>query len=167
MQPPLCFQQCVLYRAARHATWLALTLTMTLVAGTSVYCAEKNAVADAKTIQGEWKCVESIEEGKTYKVPDGVVWVFADDQITVLLEGRKQHTGQFTLEPSSTPSTIDMKLKGESSANSDADIIGIYKLEKNKLTVCSGTARHKNKRPTAFAYTKEFPTSSVILERVK
>jgi len=122
--------------------------------------------SDSKVIQGEWKCVETVEKGKSHKVPPGIIWVFAGDSLTVLLEGRKQHTGTFVLTPSITPAAIDMRLKGETAGNSDSDTIGIYKLERDKLTVCVGAKDAKDKRPTSFVYNNDFPTSSVILERV-
>jgi uncharacterized protein (TIGR03067 family) len=167
MQLPLSSKVGRLYLGVPRATWLAFALTITLFAGQSAYCAEKDALADSKLLQGEWKFVESVEEGKTYKAPTGVLWVFMGDKITVLLEGRKQHSGTVKLSASETPSTIEMKLKGETTANSDGDTFGIYKLEKDKLTVCVGVGSAKNRRPTTFTYSEDFPTSSVILERVK
>lgn len=149
----------------------ALLIIGSLTVGVSgptqnAFAAPPETEADSKTIQGEWKCVEAFENGKSYKVPAGIIWVFAGDRLTILLEGRKQHSGTFALTPSSTPPAIDMRLKGETANNSDSDKVGIYKLEKNKLTVCVGVNDASDKRPTTFNDSQEFPTSSVILERV-
>lgn len=145
----------------------AFALMITLATGTSVYSAEKKAATSSKALQGEWKCAEVVEKGKTYKAPEQLLWVFADDKVTVLLEGRKQHTGTFVVEPSATPATIDMNLKGVTSTNVDQDIVAIYKLEKDRLTICTGVEDARNKRPKEFVHTKEFPIYLMILERVK
>jgi uncharacterized protein (TIGR03067 family) len=161
----LLLNECTCTGGFPARAWLAFALIIAQVTGTSVCSAATAAIADSKAIQGE--CVELIEEGKTYTAPPTIVWVFADDRVTLLAEGRKQHTGTFKLEPSATPPSIDMKLKGESADNSDADIVGIYKLEKDTLTICVGVEGAKNKRPAAFTYTKESPTASQVLGRVK
>ncbi|HZZ80780.1 MAG TPA: M56 family metallopeptidase [Gemmataceae bacterium] len=126
--------------------------------------APRRASSALQAIQGTWKCVEAIDEGKAHKSPE-IVWVFKDERITIFFEGRKQHTGTVKLDPSVMPPTIEMKLKGEGPGNLDADTLGIYKLEGNKLTLCTGVGSAKNKRPKTFAYSKDFPTSSVVLQR--
>ena len=126
--------------------------------------AKGDTIADYKAIEGHWKCVASVEKGKAYKVPD-IVWIFKDNTVTMLLEGRKQHAGVIKLDASASPSKIEMKLKGVSAANLDQDDVGIYKIEKDKLTVCFGIESAKGKTPTTFTYSAHFPTSSIVLER--
>ncbi len=121
-------------------------------------------VPDLQAIQGTWECVESIEKGKAYKAT-AIMWVFEDDKVTILLEGKKQHAGTVKLNTSVNPPTIEMKLKGETAANLDTDQFGIYKLENDKLTLCMGIESAKNKTPKTFVYSKDFPTSSVVLQR--
>ena len=101
------------------------------------------------------------------QAPPSMIWVFAGDKITTFLEGRKQHTGTVKLDASVTRPDHRDETKGETAGNLDQDTLGIYKLEGDKLTICVGVGNAEKKLPKTFAYSKEFPTSSVVLQREK
>jgi uncharacterized protein (TIGR03067 family) len=94
--------------------------------------------------QGTWKFVSMEVEGK--KKPDD------DIRFTVIVQGDQWRSsilpalpGQFRLDPTRNPKTIDFVLSKERVAK------GIYSVDKDKLTVCYRFGQDNGERPSAFS----------------
>ena len=122
---------------------------------------EKEALA---AFQGEWKMVEFVKggEAETKEELEGSKVVAAGDKLTITAGKRKSEELTFTLDPKSEPAVIDLKpLK----ASKEVIVKGIYKLEKDKLTICFGL--NASERPKEFKSDQDSKTGMFVLERVK
>jgi uncharacterized protein (TIGR03067 family) len=122
--------------------------------------------ADAKAMQGAWRVTHAEEEGK--KVPleklNGIVITFKGNTLVMKVEGKGNIEGSFDLIPTTLPRQIDWIVKDELTA-------GIYKLEKDRLTICVTSIQvlgfNNKKRPAEFATKEGSRTSLMVLEKVK
>jgi uncharacterized protein (TIGR03067 family) len=107
-------------------------------------------------LSGDWKIVKLAGAVKAEKV-EGVM-TFSGDELNVKSAGV---TLKVALDPSKKPQHMDLSVIGE-----DKQVLGIYKVEKDTLTICV-TVDDSKERPTAFAVTETPRTVLVVLDRVK
>jgi uncharacterized protein (TIGR03067 family) len=126
--------------------------------------------AENTKLQGEWQAVEAEVLGKKLKKDDREIkemrFVFQGNELVV---GGPEGTGQerkktFILAPDKTPKEIDLtSLDGQ---EKDQVSRGIYKLEKDRLTVCM-PVKTETERPKAFKAGAEDGMMIVVFDRVK
>jgi uncharacterized protein (TIGR03067 family) len=117
-----------------------------------------------QNFQGEWKMVKYVSgraADDPQEVTDGKM-VVTGDKLTVHFRGEER--GTFTLDPKADPPTIDITMAMKN-LGKDVVVKGIYKLEKDKLTVCFGL--NATARPKEFKVEKGTDTAMFVLERVK
>lgn len=116
---------------------------------------------DAKeAFQGEWKLTRFAKLGRetaAKELEKGKV-VVAGEKMTLTLGGSNSEM-TFTLDPKADPPAIDLR-----SEKAGGKVIrGIYKLEKDKITICFGI--ENSARPTEFKTGRD--DSIMVLERAK
>jgi uncharacterized protein (TIGR03067 family) len=119
---------------------------------------------DVKQVfQGEWKIVEYTKSGSAEKKEE-----LADAKIVVKGDrmaihfGGKDREATFTVDPKADPPAIDLKPQ---KVGKEVIIKGIYKLEKDRITICTGV--EGTDRPKEFKSVNDSRTELVVLERVK
>lgn len=114
-------------------------------------------------LQGEWKVVEMIHDGRPGDkevVTSSLIFVKGDEMKILYPYGDVSAT--FTLDPEAKPAAIDIKQL----LNAKPILVkGIYKLEKDKLTICFGVVDQE--RPKEFKSINGSTTTLFVLERVK
>lgn len=120
----------------------------------------KDALA---AFQGEWKMVEFVKGGRpdTKEDLEGAKAVVAGDKMTISAGKRKADEVTFRLDPKTDPASIDIN----AGKSKDAIVKGIYKFEKDKLTICFGL--DESERPKEFKSEKDSKVGMFVLERVK
>lgn len=117
---------------------------------------------DSKSIQGAWRCVNFVQNGK--KEPEDqfkrLSYVFIGDKLRTKYEDKEVGEAQFKLDSSTNPRQIDVNHKED-------PLIGIYRLAGDKLTICACPAKANKKRPTEFASTRDTGSILIMLERQK
>jgi len=120
--------------------------------------AEDPKVAQA-AFQGEWKLTTWAKLGREFpkeKLAESKVVVKGDAMSMTLDEQTTDMT--FTLDPKADPPALDFRAAGNKRV-----IRGIFKLEKDKITICFGI--ENSQRPTEFKATRD--NSIMVIERVK
>jgi uncharacterized protein (TIGR03067 family) len=144
---------------------MKLLTAVLLVLVAAPLCAEDDAKKALESFQGEWKIVEFIKEGlpdKPEELKDAKVVVDGSKMTITRRPGRKEQT-TITLDSKATPMAIDIKPDAKDEAK--FLIKGIYKLEKDKLTICY--ALEGRDRPKEFKAEDETNQAIFVLERVK
>lgn len=114
-----------------------------------------------ESLDGEWRVVELVKDGTAEK-KDKLAVTIKGDKFTVI-GGTREEASTFTLDPKAKPAAIDLKPeKGNKGVESAK---GIYKLEKDTLTICAGL--DGGARPKEFKSEKGGGTVLFVLERVK
>ena len=128
--------------------------------------AEDDPKKALESLQGEWKIVEFIKEGfpdKPEDLKDAKVVVDGSKMTIRRRAGKKGEETTITLDPKATPMAIDIK---PAEKGTDAFLIkGIYKLEKDKLTICY--ALEGRDRPKEFKAEDKTNQAIFVLERAK
>jgi RNA polymerase sigma factor (sigma-70 family) len=120
---------------------------------------------DKDRIQGTWKVdsakVNGVElqgaEGDRVK---GSTWTIGDEKITVTFNG-EDRVSTYKLDPAAKPKTIDVLTEKEGTFK------GIYKLEKDTLTICATLGRGATERPAEFDSKEGSSTMLLVLKRKK
>ena len=139
-------------------TPLMLGLALTLAAPGPKEAPKK----DAPTIVGEWTLDTVVVGGKPEKMEACTVFTLTAGGKCTMREGKddKPEEMAYTIDPKMDPAHFDLRepgMKGEL-------IRGIYKLDKDTLTVCLSLM---GDRPTAFASPVNSTTILITLKRVK
>jgi uncharacterized protein (TIGR03067 family) len=153
----------VLHRLAVAAALLAAFAGAALLPGHHPSpAAEDTKVApkgDLAKLQGRWRLV-TLEPAKFHQKQE-VVWAIGGNTIRVLLKGKEMLRCTFTLDEKGTPRQIDLVIPQPN--GSKKKVLGIYKVEKDTLTVCE--ARPDRERPAKFEAAKEGPFPSLAVYR--
>jgi uncharacterized protein (TIGR03067 family) len=148
----------------RLAFRTAVVLTGVLAA---LHARAQDAKDDLKTLEGKWKPVAFERGGQALPlkdIPTGTVTFEVTGRVTATLLGHEGE-GAFQVDATAKPKTID--LTHATGPDKEKKQFGIYKLEKDKLTVCvSPPGRSEKERPPLFA-TKDKDHVLFVFERVK
>jgi uncharacterized protein (TIGR03067 family) len=120
---------------------------------------------DGDTFKGEWKTLSVKQNGKA--VPEEFVKMMKfkfDGQKYVQSAGDMSEEGNYTLDASKMPKTIDLDIK--SGNDSGKKQLGIYKIEDGKLTFIFSSAGSKD-RPKTFQPAEGDDAIEFVLERDK
>jgi uncharacterized protein (TIGR03067 family) len=122
---------------------------------------------ELKALEGTWKAVAMEAEGKSFPndgIPDFTFVIAADGKCTGRVPEREFRV-TITVNPKKNPKTIDnLHESGEETGKKQ---YGVYKLERDKFTVCitpAGSA--EGDRPKDFT-TKDTTNVMFVFERVK
>jgi uncharacterized protein (TIGR03067 family) len=121
--------------------------------GTGVHGAGDAAKQDLKRLQGKWKVVERILDGKK-REPSGA-WTISGHEISY--GPQTVARGVFKLDATTKPRRFDLDLAGLSNK-------GIYQIEGDTLRICQGG---KEQRPKAFESKPGSKYALTVLKRVK
>jgi uncharacterized protein (TIGR03067 family) len=134
---------------------------LVLFAASGLALAQDDPKKVVEALQGEWKVVSFNKAGDETPADElaGAKMVFAGEMVTVTFRKKDDPAG-FKIDTKANPPAIDIIPK----TNPKNEVVkGIYKLEKDKLTICFGPDGAG--RPAEF---KAGKTASVmVLERVK
>jgi len=113
---------------------MLIALTMALLCG--VAHARDEAAKESEKLAGTWQTTSAVNEGE--KMPDEqasrIVLVFTGEKFEVSNGGKSMMKGTFTIDPSKTPKTIDMK--STSGKHQGKTTPGIYELDGDSLKIC-------------------------------
>jgi uncharacterized protein (TIGR03067 family) len=123
--------------------------------------AEDDPKKVAEALKGEWKIVSFNKGGDELpkKELEGAKIVVAGEKMTISL-GKKDEPATFKLDAKAVPPAIDI-IPGK--GGKQIIVKGIYKLEKDTLTICFGP--DESPRPGEFKAGKM--ASIIVLEKVK
>ena len=135
---------------------LAATVALVFFAAAAAQDNDAAIKKEKEQIKGAWK-VESVEsqEGKQDDANEATL-TFAADKLE-FKKGNELKKGTFTLNPLGQPKEIDIKAD-------DKEMLGIYKLDKDALTICI-CPESNQARPSEFA--AKNPYLLITLKRVK
>jgi RNA polymerase sigma factor (sigma-70 family) len=124
-------------------------------------------------LQGDWgSAVSWIQNGAAAPgVEKRLTMVIKGDKMIGLLDGKQQVSGRIKIDPSKSPKHFDMTY--ENGASKGKTLRGIYKLEGDQLTICSGAIfldggkERPSERPSEFASKAGSNTLLTVHQRVK
>ena len=129
---------------------------------------EAKAKQDTKDLQGEWQGTDFQTMGITLRDAKNRRWIFQDDQRIEFNFGSnwfsQESKVRFRLDPSQSPKQIDFVIHWRDPAWKDLTLMGIYSLERERLTICTN---NKRKRPTGFKSTRENGNTLATYQRVE
>jgi uncharacterized protein (TIGR03067 family) len=148
-------------------------LIVTLAALSALFCAaadpkEEAAAADRAGIQGTWKFVSVLDQGREMPMPDGMRVVITSDALTMVYPKDPENKDQqsrgwkYTIDPSKDPKEMDWFV--EETPGQPIHQPAIYVLDGAKLKICS-TAQGKP-RPAKFESKRGDFGGLWVLERV-
>ncbi len=138
--------------------------------GAAVKPDDKSKEAEAlKELEGDWNVVELAADGRKFTAEDvkGMNWKFNGTQLQTTRPGDKAaHKADIKLDPAKDPRHLDVTaLDGDEKGKM---ALGIYKLEKGRLTACiRDESGAKKGRPTEFSAEKGSDQALIVLEQVK
>jgi uncharacterized protein (TIGR03067 family) len=118
---------------------------------------------DRAAMQGDWACESLTRDGMALADDDAqaLFRTIKGDTYVVSRFRVKAGSGTFTLDATRSPREIDIVPAGPKKVV----IKGIYKLEKDVLTMCYGAPG--GKRPTAFAAKKDSGDTLIVWKKEK
>jgi uncharacterized protein (TIGR03067 family) len=114
--------------------------------------------ADTKSMQGNWK-VEKIETGGTADASKVGTQMTIKDDVLTIKDGKRDEVATFKLDGKKKPKEITISPKRDNTG-----VAGIYKLEKDTLTICF--AKGGGPRPKSFT-TKDTKNTVIVFKREK
>jgi uncharacterized protein (TIGR03067 family) len=121
--------------------------------------------SDADTFKGEWRPVSLKVNGVAAPAEEAKMMTFKfDGEKYVQTAGPQTEEGNYTLDPSKTPKTIDLDIK--TGMDQGKKQLGIYKIEDGKLTFVVAMAGSKD-RPKSFTRADGDEVLEFVLERAK
>jgi len=111
-------------------------------------------------LQGDWLVVSSVYEGKNLLEDEKVTINIKGDWVTIFGNGKKKDTSVVKLDPSKSPKAYD---EHPLDPEDNKVVLGIYKLEKDMLTLCYTMGKE---RPKAFDG-KADDTGLIVMKRQK
>ncbi len=126
----------------------------------------QDAKKDLDKLQGTWQVVEFFQGGRSAPPAKlkGQKFVFAGDKMQMVGPGWKTDY-TVKLDPATDPKSIDAKL-GDPRAGGIL-LLGIFKLDKDRLTLALDMNAKKSARPAAFEAKPGSPVQKWVLEREK
>jgi uncharacterized protein (TIGR03067 family) len=132
-----------------------LAVALALVGVALAAADDKASKSDLKALSGKWLAVGAEAKGKEVDKSElKVSFTFeASGKATFAhLEKGDEARYRFTIDPSKKPGTIDLVYEGPAAALKGTKQFGIYKVEKDKLTLClSDPGGSEKDRPKKFA----------------
>jgi uncharacterized protein (TIGR03067 family) len=119
-------------------------------------------------IVGEWALESTMLGGKAGKVASALRYEFtADGQWIIRREGAVVKTvpRQYKVDTKANPATIDITYQKDGGAAQPPDMLGIYKIDGDTLTLCYTPGG--GERPTTFEPAEGVRVAVMVLRRVK
>lgn len=118
---------------------------------------------DAPSIVGEWIPTNAVRGGKPDNPPAGTSITFLADGKVIFKEGKrdKAEEGTYKIDSKKDPAEIDLV---PPAAEKGPNIVGIYKLEKDTLTICIAMG---GDRPKKFESPEGAQVMLITMERKK
>jgi uncharacterized protein (TIGR03067 family) len=121
--------------------------------------------SDADTFKGEWKPLSVKQKGQAAPAEVLTMMTFKfDGEKYVQTVGPVSEEGNYTLDPSKTPKTIDLDIK--TGPEQGKKQLGIYKIEDGKLTAIFAATGAKD-RPKTFQPAEGDDVLEFVLEHAK
>ena len=138
-----------------------------VLAGSAAWAGQPDERAELKLFEGSWTVVKLIEDGKVIpaeRIPDvlpsgGRLEIVDNSLLSVDSHSGKRHARTITIDPTSYPSTIDIK-----SADAPDVSRGIYRFDSGQLIVCIGDTLTES-RPAELAAPKGSGAILMVLQR--
>jgi uncharacterized protein (TIGR03067 family) len=124
---------------------------------------EDAGAKDREAMQGDWACESLTRDGMAFPDDDAqaLFRTVKGDKYVVSRFRKKIGSGSFTLDAGKSPREIDVVADGPKKIA----IKGIYKIEKDVMTICNGSPG--GKRPTAFEAKKGSGDTLIVWTREK
>ncbi|WP_020468029.1 TIGR03067 domain-containing protein [Zavarzinella formosa] len=114
---------------------------------------------------GQWECEKATAFGQVMPIRSPMKYEFtADGKAKIIVDGKTRLTGTYKVDETKAPMEIDLTLG--SADTPEFTLPGIYKVEKDVLTLCQFDAPG-GKRPTEFASAAKSKNVLMTLKRVE
>jgi uncharacterized protein (TIGR03067 family) len=141
------------------------SVVLILLCATSAIAGDDAKKSDADTFKGEWKPASVKQKSQVAPAELLTMMTFKfDGEKYVQTVGALTEEGNYTLDPSKTPKTIDLDIK--TGMDQGKKQLGIYKIEDGKLTVIVAASGSKD-RPKTFQPAEGDDVIEFVLERAK
>lgn len=120
---------------------------------------------EAKQLEGTWKIVSALRNGKESEEVKKHRIVFGRDTFRILLGEQVVYEGTYSVDESKKPATIDFVHTG--GADKGKTWLGIFQLEKGMLTICDNALNLAKPRPTSLESRPDSGVVMVVCKREK